>query len=204
MDYVLNAVAVGYAILGLVVKDWKAYEKRWPRLLGLLLLLVAGIGGEMRTYQQEHSLSALRFELAATRQVLNVPKAEIESSLGQIGLNMENIEIKDAYVQQEADRTVKFTVAVMNKSKVQAKNGSVQIRICAACEYVEEPIGFQKAPDIAPLDRVARFDRLEAHTGYPIALKIKPPAGARQFGLGVTSRCENCVFRPDDVLLVHY
>jgi hypothetical protein len=217
LNYLINAVAIAYALLGLA-KDWKAHQTTSRRILGLLLLLCAGIGAEINAYLTSRSTdqlsrqladigekaSRLEAQLESTRNALDAPKAEIEGSLGDVGFDMENIERKDAYVEQRADGSVKFVVTVANKSKVQAKNGAIYLRICAKCEFVDVPADFHKAPDSIDQDMSRPFARMDPHTGQSIRLQVKPPEGSRQFMLSVTSPCENCMFRRNDELYVHY
>jgi len=133
-----------------------------------------------------------------------IPKAEIECSVAEVGQNMENLGVKETLVRPEQDGTVRFAITLANKSKVQAKNGSVFLRICEACEFAEEPPGFYKQLVEKNQDREMDFPTLHAYTGWPIPLRIRIPPGSRQFAVGVTSRCENCVFRPTETLLIRY
>ncbi len=156
------------------------------------------------TGKLEREVANLKAELAATRAALDAPKAEIECSLAEVGRNMENLGVKEAFVRPELDGTVRFTITLANKSRVQAKNGSIYLRICRGCEYAEEPLEFVKQSSEKNQDRLRYFRTLDAHTGLLIPLRIANAPGSRQFIVSVTSRCENCVFRPDEELTIRY
>jgi hypothetical protein len=132
------------------------------------------------------------------------PEAEIECSLAKVGENMEHLGVKETLVRPEQDGTVRFTITLANKSKVQAKNGSVYLRICEGCDFAEEPPGFHKQSSEYNQDRAMGFDALHAYTALAIPLRIRVPTGVGQFAVGVTSRCENCVVRPTESLLIRY
>jgi hypothetical protein len=156
------------------------------------------------TENLQKEIVALKADLGHTRKALDSPKAEMVASLGKVGFNLENIERKDTYVERRADGTVEFELAVMNTSRVQARDGTVFVRVCASCEFAQEPQGFHRVERAPSKDRLRSFDRVEPHFGLSILLRIRPPEGSHQFQMIVTTTCGNCMFRPQDVLYVHY
>jgi hypothetical protein len=175
----------------------------WVGILALSLYLAEKGCGLIARDDSEKEAARLRAELAATRAALDIPKAEIEGSLGEVGLNMENLGVKETLVRPELDGTVRFTITLANKSKVQAKSGSVYLRICQTCEFAEEPRGFHQQASEMNQDRKMDFQTLDAHAAFFIPLRIRPPA-IRQFAVGVDARCENCVFHLPESLLIRY
>ena len=179
----------------------------WVGILALGLYLVEKSYGLKARGDSEKEAARLRAELAATRAALDAPKAEIECSLAEVGRNMENLGVKETFVRPEPDGTVRFTITLANKSKVQAKNGSIYLRICRGCEFAEEPPEFVKQSSEKNQDRLRYFRTLDAYTGLLIPLRIASHCSqseSRQFTVSVTSRCENCVFRPDEKLTIRY
>jgi hypothetical protein len=117
---------------------------------------------------------------------------------------MGNLEVKEVSKAPASDGTVAFQISVINRSTVQAKNGSVYIRICEKCEFAEEPQRFSKPLGAQSTDRQMNFQALDSTTALAVPLKIKPPALEHRFEIAVTTRCENCVVRPKELLHVDY
>src|SRR5664279_1715859 len=114
LNYLINGVAVAYALLGLA-KDWQAHRTTMRRLTGLGLLLVAGIFGAVQTHRMAKSsedlkseLLSLKDELAATRRMLNGPKAELQASFGDVQANLEKLEVREKLVQRQQDGTLEL------------------------------------------------------------------------------------------------
>jgi len=100
---------------------------------------------------------------------------------------------------------MEFTITVVNKSAVQAKNGAITVRICPRCEFAEEPKGFGKPENGPSSDRARAFSAFEATTVMEIPLKVKDPfPSPRRMEVDVTLRCENCRVEPKTTLFVNY
>ncbi len=163
-----------------------------------------GLETQLKTAGLQKEAEGLRADLKATQKAMLVPKAELEATLGEPTATLDNLSIKEVSVAQSLDGVVEFTVNVVNKSVVQAKNGSIFLRICNKCEFVEEPKRFTKIVSASDYDREMVFQAINATTAVGIPLKIKPPPMKRRFEVAVLVRCDNCVVRPKDSLFVHY
>jgi hypothetical protein len=115
-----------------------------------------------------------------------------------------DIGIKDISVTKQPDGTVAFNLSVINKSAIQAKSGSVFLRICETCEFAEEPKRFRRPTGAEAYDREMHFDSMMAKTGFAIPLRVKVPAGVHRIEIAVTVRCENCVVRQSELLHVNW
>src|ERR1019366_267629 len=86
---------------------------------------LADLKGQVMTESLQKQVAMLEAELGHTRKALDIPRAEIQASLGDVGFNLERIERRDTYVEQKPDGTVEFELTVANTSKVQAKDGAI-------------------------------------------------------------------------------
>jgi hypothetical protein len=155
------------------------------------LILFLGVGGAINTYYSHR-------------------KAELEPSLALAGdTMMKNLRIKEISKQRDSDDNVAFTVYVFNKSEIQAKTVFISLRLCAQCEYVEEP---QRSAGLVGAENTDREVQLPAGISalqrVAIPLKVKVPAGAlgaaNKIAVGITSRCETCTVRRMESLYVDF
>jgi len=165
---------------------------------------LSDLQSQVKTAGLQQEAAKLKAELESTRKALNPQKAELESSLGNITDKLEHLEVKEASVLRNLDGSLVFAVTVVNKSNVQASNGSVYLRICEGCTFAEEPARFIKPVGAENHDRQMMFQALDATTGLKIPLKIKPPGMKNRIELEVTLRCGNCTVRPPESLFVNY
>jgi hypothetical protein len=163
-----------------------------------------GMETQIKTAGLQKESEQLKAELASTRKALSPPRAELESSAGEVTETLENLEVKQAPAQIGVDGTLSFKITVVNKSNVQAKNGSVFVRICVGCSYAEEPARFQKPVGALDQDRQMPFDNIPALTGLAIPLKVKVPSQEHLIKVDVTMRCENCSTGAPDALFIKY
>lgn len=146
--------------------------------------------------------TALLKEIQDTRKQVIEAKASIEQTperaelVPTFGDREEHTNLKDISAIRQADNTVECIINVYNNSEVQAKNGSIYLRICEQCSYAEEPKRFYKAVSAIESDRVMNFQKIDAHTAVGIPLKIKYPSVFTKFDVDVTVRCENCMVNP--------
>jgi len=165
---------------------------------------LGGLKVQLKTVGLQKEAERLKQELEATQKALSPPQAELEASVGDVTETLENLDVKEKLAQVSLDGSVAFTITVANKSNVQAKNGSIYLRICQGCEFAEEPKRFSRPLTSPAYDREMLFQAINAIEAVGIDLKIKPPPGIRRFEVDVTTRCENCTFRPKDALYVRY
>jgi multidrug efflux pump subunit AcrA (membrane-fusion protein) len=182
----------------------EANTKQFVRSFKELSEKLSGLEVQVKTSGLQKEAARLRAELEATQKALSPPKAELEASLGDLTETLENLGIKEISVPQSVDGTVEFTIKIGNKSAVQAKNGSVFLRICEKCDFAEEPKRFTRPVSAPSYDREMIFQAINATTGLGIPLKVKPPPMTRRFEVDVIIRCENCVVRPKDSLFVNH
>lgn len=202
-NYIPNLATVLLAMLQLA-KDWSAHQTTWRRAGVLCFIALLGVGGTINTYYSTRNANQLRAELEATRKALTPAKAELESSLGNVTDTLENLEVKELAVQPDLDDSVAFTLSVVNKSPVQANNGSIFVRICELCTFSEEPRRFIRPTGASGYDRQMMFAAIPAITGIAIPLKIKPPESPHRFDVAVTLRCENCIVKPTEILHINF
>jgi hypothetical protein len=117
--------------------------------------------------------------------------------------------VKEKRAQRQLDGTLELSFLVVNKSTVQARNGSIYIEICQTCEYLEDPPEFHRPAGASPQQRQRKFRELDAATALAVSLRLKTPplppgSKLHRIEVGVKSGCENCVFRPKDSLWVAY
>jgi hypothetical protein len=149
----------------------------------------------------------IRAQVNATRTSIEQPveKAELVATFNKDpGLPPEPDQaiIHKISVPRQTDGTVEFTISVMNKSKVQARELFVNVRICNKCRFAKEPSGFKKAPAAPDYDRYTEMNNLPIGVAIVIPLKVKPPDLSSGFEVDVTARCENCVVNPGRKLFV--
>ena len=165
---------------------------------------LSDIQAQVKTAGLQKEAAQLRAQLEATQKALNPPRAELEASLGNVTDKLENLGVKEWSAKPDVDGTLTFTLSVINKSAVQAKNGSILLRICQLCSFSEEPKRFTKITGAQDSDREMLFGQIAAITGISIPLKLKPPPWAHRVELAVTLRCENCTVRPTEYLHIDY
>jgi hypothetical protein len=187
--YLLTLAPSALALLQLA-KDWRAHQTNWRRALVLILIVFSGFGAAVGIH--------------STQGVAAPPKAELESSLGNITEKKENIAIKQASVPLRPDGTISFTVYIVNKSEVDARDGSIIIRVCQTCKFSREPQRFKKAIGSPDSDREMRFEAIQAMMAVAVPLEIKPPEGSHCFKIFVMTGCETCATHPKESLYVNY
>jgi hypothetical protein len=169
---------------------------------------LSGLDTQLKTAGLQKEATQLRTDLEATRKALSPPKAEFDATFGEVTEKLENLNVKEIAAIQSPDGVLEFTINIINKSPVQAKNGSITLRICTDCLYAEEPAKFQKVAGGLDSDRTMTFPQFEAVTGLPIHLRVKAPpkrlTPIYRTGIDVTIRCENCTFQPRITLFVKY
>ncbi len=163
-----------------------------------------GMETQIKTAGLQRESQQLKAELASTRKALSPPQAELESSLGEVTEKLENLDVKRTSAQIGVDGTLSFTIKIVNKSNVQAKHGSVFLRVCISCSYAEEPARFQKPVGAPDQDRQMPFEDIPALTGLAIPLKVKVPNSEHLIKVEVTMRCENCSTGTPEALFVSY
>jgi hypothetical protein len=179
--------------------------KQYVESYGALSQKLSDLQSQLKTAGLSKEAASLRTELESTRKALEPPTAELEASLGTVTDKLENLEVKEIPVTSSLDGTLSFTITVANKSKVQANNGSVFVRICEQCTFAEEPARFIKPVGAPIYDREMPFQVVNVGTGLAIPLKIKPPvAFSRRIEIAVTLRCNNCLVGPAQNLYIDY
>ncbi len=168
----------------------EANTKQFVKSFGDLSQKLTGMQVAVKTAGLQKEAAQLKKELEATQKALVLPKAELLVSLGDLPQATEIT--KEMALLPNADGTLSFSVSVFNKSGVQARNGSIFLRLCTGCGYVEEPSRFTKPPGAIDADREMIFQAISAVSKITIPLKIKPPDGAHTVDVGATVRCENC------------
>lgn len=161
--------------------DQAANTKQFVQSFKDLSGQLSGLEVQVKTAGLQREAAQLRAELEATQRALSPPKAELEASLGEITETLGNLSVKEISVPQSLNGVVEFTINIANKSAVQAKNGSIFLRICETCEFAEEPKRFTRPVSAASYDREMIFQAINATTGIGIPLKIKPPPMPRRF-----------------------
>jgi hypothetical protein len=158
---------------------------------------------QVKTADLQKEALQLRKELEATQKALSPPKAELEASLVQVTGTTENL-AKEISVPQSPDGTVEFIIAIANKSAVQAKSGSIFVRLCEECVFSVEPERFTKPVGAPNFDREMLFQAINVTTVIKVPLKVRPPLTTKRFEVGITARCENCTVRPTEHVLVNH
>jgi hypothetical protein len=158
--------------------------------------------------------AALLKEIQDIRVQVNATKARIEQPLEKAELvatfsdhtslppEPDQSTLHKITVPRQADDTVEFTITVVNRSKVQARTGSIFVRLCRKCSFVKEPPGFKKAQGTPEYDRYTDMDNLPAGVAMQIPLKVKPPPLSSGFEVDVMPRCENCTVNAASKLFV--
>jgi hypothetical protein len=163
-----------------------------------------GLETQLKTAGLQKEAARLRADLEATQKALSAPKAEFPASLGEVTDTLDNVDVREIVAPQSPGGVVEFTIIVVNKSAVQAKNGAITVRICLQCEYAEEPKGFMKPESGPNSDRAIAFPMFQATTALRIPLKVKAPLTRGRMEVDVTVRCENCTNDPKIVLTVNF
>jgi hypothetical protein len=85
-----------------------------------------------------------RDEVEAARATLQQPRklADLQATFSA---EVEKLDLSEATAYRRLDGTLQFTINVVNPTDVQAKNGSIYLRLCQYCTYAEEPQTFSKA-----------------------------------------------------------
>lgn len=180
----------------------EANTKQFVKSFGQLADKVGNLESQVKTANLQKEAAQLKRELEATQKAMSPPKAEIRASLGVITEKLENVDVKQLSVPALSDGSVEFPIQVVNVSRTQAKTGAIFLRICNLCEFKEEPALFEKVAGTSNADRVRHFEMLGANVQITVPLKVKPPSDAGEFEVGVVVRCENCVVREKDVLVI--
>jgi len=146
-------------------------------------------------------LQDIRAQVKAANARLEQPleRAELVSTFSN---RVDQPNMTEISVPRQSDGTVECTINVVNRSNVQAKNGSIYLRLCETCSFAKEPERFRKPIGADDYDREMPFQALSAGIAISIPLKIKPPPAATRFEIIVTARCENCTVGPGNKLYV--
>jgi hypothetical protein len=169
-----------------------------------LLQKVGDLQSQVKTAGLQKEAAQLRAELESTQRSLAPQKAELESTLAEPKDTLEGLGVKGVFARRAPDGTITFTVYVVDNSLVQAKNGSIFLRICEACMFSEEPARFTRPVGAEAYDREMIFQAISARAAIAVPLRVQPPALAHQFTVAVTMRCENCVVRDAEFLHIDY
>jgi hypothetical protein len=178
--------------------------KQFLQSLSDLSQKLSDLQSQVKTSGLQKEAAQLKAELESTQKALTPQKAELEASLGNVTDKLENLDVKELSVVPDPDGTVTFTLSVVNKSGVQARSGSIFLRICEECSFTEEPTRFIKPVGAISTDREMMFQSIAAITGIAVPLKIKPPQPRHRFEIAVTLRCENCTVSRADLLHINY
>lgn len=183
----------------------EANTKQFVQSFGDLSGKLGNLQTQLKTANLQKEATQLRAELEATQKAMTVPKADVQATLGEVVEGtLENLNVKEIWVADSPDGSVGFTVHVINKSKVQARKGSIFVRLCQSCEFKEEPARFTKPIGSPTYDREMPFDLINASTEVAIPLKVNAPTVRKRFEVDVTVRCENCMFRDKDSLFINH
>jgi hypothetical protein len=161
---------------------------------------------QVKTEGLQKEAAQLRAQLEATQKALT-QKAEVVSTLGPLeSLNetLENLGTKELSLHREPDGTLAFKVFVIDKSDVQAKSGSVFLRVCIECAFAEEPERFHKVIGAPDTEREMIFEAISAKSLIVVPLKVKAPTFPRRIEVSVSVRCETCTVRPRDLMYINY
>jgi hypothetical protein len=165
---------------------------------------LSGLETRLKTVGLQKEAAQLKKELESTRKALDIPKSELVTTLGSVTDKLENLNVTEAPALLVGD-TISVTLTVFNKTDVQAKRGSIFVRICKLCTFAEEPARFRKIIGAGDYDREMVFDAIPAKTAIVISLKIRLPLNLEhRIEVDVTSRCENCAVLPMQHLFVNY
>jgi hypothetical protein len=159
---------------------------------------------QVKTSGLQKEAARLRAELEATQKALTPQRAELVSSLGNVTDTLENLGVTESSVPRGIDGTISFTATVVNKSPVQATNGSIFLRICEQCTFADEPKRFMKPVGAPDYDRQMMFATIPATTGIAVPLKIKTPDRTHRLEIQFVLRCENCTVHPPELLHINY
>ncbi len=155
---------------------------------------------------------ALLKELQDIRAEVKSAKAHLEKPPAQAGLiatfgdKVGQPDMTEISVPRQDDGTVECTIYIVNRSNVQARDGSIFVRLCKKCSFAREPERFVKAVGAHDYERVMNFQAIGAGTALSIPLKIKPPPMASRgaiLEISVMARCENCTVVPSNQLYVN-
>ncbi len=188
----------------------EANTKQFVKSFGDLSQQLGDLKTQLKTAGLQKEAVELQRQLESTQKALLVPQAELVPSLGKVSENLDNLVVTQTFAPVKPDGTVEFAIDVVNKSDIQAKNGSIYVRICKGCAYAKEPTNSRRNEGADNTDRDIPFERLTAKTGIDIPLKLTPPSDAdglrfgRRFEVDVHIRCENCVMHPKHVLWISY
>jgi hypothetical protein len=185
-------------------KDQEANTKVFVKSFEDMGQKLNGLETQLKTAGLQKEAERLRTDLAETRAALTPPKAQFAASFGQISETLDNLGVRNISVTHSPDETVAFTITVVNKSPIQAKNGSITVRICNLCEFAEEPKRLTRPPSAPPSDRSLTFPFFEAGTSENIPLKLKISVAHGIMDVDVTVRCENCTVDPKTKLFVSF
>jgi hypothetical protein len=151
----------------------------------------------------------LQEDLAETKRLIQATKDQIDKPALKATLaatldDTTTLPKKEITVTQQLDGSIEFTLYVMNTSAVQAKNGTVFVRVCESCSFAKEPAGFTKAQGSHEFDRASPFALISAGTVLAIPLSVMPPRDAHRVAVAALYRCENCEVSPRDDLFVNF
>ncbi len=94
------------------------------------------------------------------------PKATLEAMFG-IMVEDAAKKPKETTAALQPDGSIEFTCIVMNTSKVRAKAGSILVRLCDGCTFVNEPERFRKVTGAPDTDREMILEAIDAGVVHP-------------------------------------
>lgn len=170
-----------------------------------------------RRIQLQQEVAETRNLIQSTKEQIGkpAPKATVEALFASSQEDLPK-KAKDTTAIIQPDGSIEFTIFgtvlklghypifVFNASNVQAKKGSVFLRVCQDCTFSKEPEQFRKPPGAPDSDRERLFEALGAGISLGIPLKITPPPLSNKIEVDITVRCENCEVRPKDSLFVSF
>jgi hypothetical protein len=140
-------------------------------------------------------LADTKKELKQTEDKLTQPKAKLTVSFWHPNMSFDNL-VQETTVSRAMDGSVSLDLDVVNPTDVAALDGTVTIRICSGCKYVEEPEGFVHMPGSDEQDRQFHFQRLLSNSGdQKRTIKVAPPSpvGLNRFEVDMLYSCVNCL-----------
>jgi len=149
---------------------------------------------DITTTELRRKLGALEGQLE--KALTPAPKARLRTSFWMAGIM--NEPISEIYVPVD-ENVVTVELLLLNQSDVNAKNGGFWLRICDACKYHKEPVGFQHPLGALEVERLLQFvDLPSGSASQKLTVEIEIPSDAHGKMVILTKyRCENCEIEKD-------
>jgi hypothetical protein len=214
---VLTVLSIALVIKGFRDTDrqeavHKGEAQQFQLTLGTLLDRIGVLQKQVNTEPLMQQNKQLQQDLAETKKIVQatkdqvgkpVPKAKLEAMFAVTPEDLEKKK-KETTAVQKPDGSIEFTVVVSNTSVTRAGKDSIYLRLCKGCTFLAEPERFRKITGADDFDREMTLEGVDAGISVSIPLKVTAPPIFRKFEVDVTSRCENCEFRPKDSLFVNF